>query len=54
VVENGIKGDTNMEKVSKLSPAFVKPHGTHLCCATAALDCHCVLRYLSACHYVLY
>jgi len=29
VTENGIKGDTNMEKVSKLSPAFIKPHGTH-------------------------
>lgn len=27
VTENGIKGDTNMEKVSKLSPAFIKPHG---------------------------
>lgn len=29
VVENGIKGDTNMEKVGKLKAAFVKPHGTH-------------------------
>ena len=28
-VENGIKGDTSIEKVSKLNPAFVKPHGTH-------------------------
>ena len=28
-VENGIKGDTTLEKVSKLSPAFIKPHGTH-------------------------
>ncbi len=28
-VENGIKGDTNMDKVSKLGPAFIKPHGTH-------------------------
>jgi acetyl-CoA acyltransferase len=27
--ENGIKGDTNIEKVSKLGPAFIKPHGTH-------------------------
>jgi len=27
--ENGIKADTSMEKVSKLGPAFVKPHGTH-------------------------
>lgn len=27
--ENGIKGDTTMEKVSKLNPAFIKPHGTH-------------------------
>eukprot|EP01035_Chromulina_nebulosa_P017052 gene17052-22562_t len=29
VTENGIKGDTTFEKVSKLSPAFIKPHGTH-------------------------
>lgn len=29
ITENGIKADTNIEKVSKLSPAFVKPHGTH-------------------------
>jgi acetyl-CoA acyltransferase len=28
-VENGIKGDSTMESVSKLKPAFVKPHGTH-------------------------
>lgn len=28
-VENGIKADTSIEKVSKLSPAFIKPHGTH-------------------------
>lgn len=28
-VENGIKADSNMEKVSKLKPAFIKPHGTH-------------------------
>lgn len=27
--ENGIKADTSMEKVSKLPPAFIKPHGTH-------------------------
>lgn len=27
--ENGIKGDSTVEKVSKLSPAFIKPHGTH-------------------------
>lgn len=27
--ENGIKGDSTMEKVSKLKPAFIKPHGTH-------------------------
>lgn len=27
--ENGIKGDSSVEKVSKLKPAFVKPHGTH-------------------------
>ena len=29
VTENGIKGDSTFEKVSKLKPAFVKPHGTH-------------------------
>lgn len=29
LTENGIKADTTMEKVSKLQPAFVKPHGTH-------------------------
>jgi acetyl-CoA acyltransferase len=27
--ENGIKADTSLEKVSKLPPAFIKPHGTH-------------------------
>jgi acetyl-CoA acyltransferase len=27
--ENGIKGDSTIEKVSKLKPAFLKPHGTH-------------------------
>lgn len=27
--ENGIKGESTMETVSKLKPAFVKPHGTH-------------------------
>ena len=25
----GIKGDSTVEKVSKLNPAFIKPHGTH-------------------------
>jgi acetyl-CoA acyltransferase len=29
ITENGIKADTNIEKASKLKPAFVKPHGTH-------------------------
>jgi acetyl-CoA acyltransferase len=29
VTENGIKSDTTLEKVSKLPPAFIKPHGTH-------------------------
>jgi acetyl-CoA acyltransferase len=29
IKENGIKGDSNIESVSKLKPAFVKPHGTH-------------------------
>jgi acetyl-CoA acyltransferase len=29
VTENGIKGDTSMEKVGALKPAFIKPHGTH-------------------------
>jgi len=28
-VDNGIKGDSNMEKLSSLRPAFVRPHGTH-------------------------
>lgn len=28
-VENGIKGDSTMESVGRLKPAFVKPHGTH-------------------------
>lgn len=27
--ENGIKGNSTIESVSKLKPAFVKPHGTH-------------------------
>jgi len=27
--ENGIKGDSTIEAVSKLKPAFVKPNGTH-------------------------
>ena len=27
--ENGIKGDSTFESVSKLKPAFIKPHGTH-------------------------
>jgi acetyl-CoA acyltransferase len=27
--ENGIKADASIESVSKLKPAFVKPHGTH-------------------------
>jgi acetyl-CoA acyltransferase len=27
--ENGIKADSTMESVSKLKPAFIKPHGTH-------------------------
>ena len=29
IEENGIKADSTVEKVSKLKPAFVKPHGTH-------------------------
>lgn len=29
VVENGIKGDSTMESVGRLNPAFMKPHGTH-------------------------
>lgn len=29
VIENGIKGDTSVEKMGKLKPAFIKPHGTH-------------------------
>ena len=27
--ENGVKADSSIESVSKLKPAFVKPHGTH-------------------------
>jgi acetyl-CoA acyltransferase len=27
--ENGIKADSTIESVSKLKPAFIKPHGTH-------------------------
>lgn len=27
--ENGIKGESTIESVGKLKPAFVKPHGTH-------------------------
>jgi acetyl-CoA acetyltransferase len=27
--ENGVKGDSTLEKLAKLKPAFVKPHGTH-------------------------
>ena len=27
--ENGIQGDSTKESVSKLKPAFIKPHGTH-------------------------
>lgn len=27
--ENGIKGDSTAEKMGKLKPAFIKPHGTH-------------------------
>lgn len=27
--ENGVKGDSTVEKLGKLSPAFIKPHGTH-------------------------
>ena len=26
--ENNVKGDTNMDKMAKLKPAFIKPHGT--------------------------
>jgi acetyl-CoA acyltransferase len=28
-LENGIKGDSTVESVSKLKPAFIQPHGTH-------------------------
>lgn len=27
--ENGVKGDSTLEKLGSLKPAFVKPHGTH-------------------------
>ena len=26
--DNGVRGDTTLEKLSSLKPAFVKPHGT--------------------------
>ena len=29
VTENGIRGDSTSESLSKLKPAFIKPHGTH-------------------------
>jgi len=29
IEENGIKGDSTAEKLAKLKPAFIKPHGTH-------------------------
>ena len=29
ITENGIKGESTIEKVSALKPAFIKPHGTH-------------------------
>lgn len=29
IAENGIKGDSTLEKLGSLKPAFVKPHGTH-------------------------
>jgi acetyl-CoA acetyltransferase len=27
--ENGIRGDSTVESLGKLKPAFIKPHGTH-------------------------
>jgi len=27
--ENGVKSDSKIEKISKMKPAFIKPHGTH-------------------------
>ena len=29
IAENGIKGNSTIESVGKLKPAFIKPHGTH-------------------------
>lgn len=29
IEENGVKADASIEKISKLKPAFIKPHGTH-------------------------
>ena len=29
IEENGIKGDSTLEKLGSLKPAFIKPHGTH-------------------------
>jgi len=28
-VDNGVRGDSTIEKLSGLKPAFIKPHGTH-------------------------
>lgn len=28
-MDNGIKGDSTIEKLGSLKPAFIKPHGTH-------------------------
>lgn len=28
-MDNGVRGDSTIEKLAKLKPAFVKPHGTH-------------------------
>lgn len=29
VTDNGVRGDTKLEKLGSLKPAFVRPHGTH-------------------------
>jgi acetyl-CoA acyltransferase len=34
-LENNVKGDTSVEKIAKLGPAFIKPHGT-ITAATAS------------------
>ena len=41
VTENGIKADTSYEKVAKLNPAFIKPHGANCMLVIACDDFVC-------------